>query len=538
MLFVEDGRIVHYRPGPGLAASLGVFPEGVPRRRSGGLGGGDPGLEARARCRREPGRSRPVGRRPHPRAHRGNKLYQSIRYGNRRARFSPGRSRGIATRTPCSRCGCARGSKAPPGGCRRARDPVPQGGSRHQDGTQRDRGESPAVGPAASAATRFRNQVDRLEPPAVTSGPAAGPEVRILAPAKINLGLAVLGRRADGYHELRTIFQAVSLCDRIALRPARSGVRVNCPALPGLGENNLAHRAAGLFLEKTGVTGGVRIDLEKRIPAEGGLGGGSSDAAAVLLGCCRLFGCLPEPGVLHDWAAALGSDVPFFLDGGSAIGSGRGEMLEPLAPFAGTVVALIHVSAAGLSTAAVYRRLRPAALTGSTRKLTILLACWQGGDLRRLAKMLFNDLEAPAFALAPELAVVKEALYAAGAAGPCCAAAARASSGCSAATLRPNGPADGCGEESRAVGQGAFPAGASPMGRRQAVRHGSLDPAFGGSNPPAPAMRRPLQSLPREHSCDAFIRGYPLTGVIPHGVVPMGCVQSREGGETVWNARI
>lgn len=251
----------------------------------------------------------------------------------------------------------------------------------------------------------------------MTLGAAAGPEVRILAPAKINLGLAVLGPRGDGYHELRTVFQAVSLCDRLALRPARSGVRVTCAALPGLGENNLAHRAARLFFEKSGVTGGVRIDLEKSIPAAGGLGGGSSDAAAVLLGCCRLFRVAPEPGALRAWAAALGSDVPFFLEGGAAVGSGRGEVIDPLPPFAGTVAALIHIPTEGLSTAAVYRRLRPAALTGSARKLTILLASWQGGDRRRLAKALFNDLEPPAFALAPGLADVKRALCAAGADG-------------------------------------------------------------------------------------------------------------------------
>ena len=259
--------------------------------------------------------------------------------------------------------------------------------------------------------------MDGLEPPEVTRGETTGAEVRILAPAKINLGLAVLGARGDGYHELRTIFQTVSLCDRVSLRPARSGVLVNCPALSDLGENNLAHRAARLFFEKTGVSGGVRIDLEKRIPAEGGLGGGSSDAAAVLLGCCRLFGLKPEPRTLHDWAAALGSDVPFFLAGGSALGSGRGEVIEPLAPFAGATAALIHVSPAGLSTAAVFGRMRATALTGSTRKLTILLACWQGGDLRRLARVLFNDLEQPAFTLAPELAEVKQALCAAGADG-------------------------------------------------------------------------------------------------------------------------
>lgn len=281
--------------------------------------------------------------------------------------------------------------------------------------------------------------MDLLEHPAVNSGVASCSEVRILAPAKINLGLAVLGPREDGYHELSTIFQTVSLSDLLVLRPARSGIRINCTALPGLGENNLAHRAARLFFEMTGATGGVQIDLEKRIPAAGGLGGGSSDAAAVLLGCCRLFGFSPEPGILRDWAATLGSDVPFFLAGGSAIGSGRGEVLEPLAPFAGAGAVLIHVSSAGLSTAAVYRRLRlsatyPAAsrgfhsapqnagpilerLTGSARKLTILLACWRAGDLRRLAKMLFNDLEPPAFALVPELAVVKGALSGAGADG-------------------------------------------------------------------------------------------------------------------------
>lgn len=263
----------------------------------------------------------------------------------------------------------------------------------------------------------------------MTAGVATHKAVHILAPAKINLGLAVLGRRGDGYHELRTIYQAVSLCDRIVLRPARSGVGVHCPALPDLGENNLAYRAARLFLEKSGVSGGVQIDLEKRVPAEGGLGGGSSDAAAVLLGCCRLFGLAPEPGVLREWAAALGSDVPFFLDGGAAIGSGRGEVLTRLAPFAGAVTALVHISSTGLSTAAVFRRLRPVTrypgtsggnverLTGSTRKLTILLACWQGGDLRRLAKELFNDLEPPALTLAPELAVAKKALIAAGADG-------------------------------------------------------------------------------------------------------------------------
>ena len=251
----------------------------------------------------------------------------------------------------------------------------------------------------------------------MTPGAGRRGEVRILAPAKISLGLAVLGRRADGYHELRTLFQAVSLCDRVTLRRARSGVVVSCAALAGLGERNLAHRAAALFLGETGVAGGVRIELEKRIPAGGGLGGGSSDAAAVLLGCCRLFGLRPHPQQLQAWAAALGSDVPFFLGGGSAIGRGRGEAIEPVAPFAGACAALIHVGTHSLSTAAVYGRLEPGTLTARGRELTILLAGWRGRNVRRLGALLFNDLEPPAFELDPGLAAVKEAFLAAGACG-------------------------------------------------------------------------------------------------------------------------
>jgi 4-diphosphocytidyl-2-C-methyl-D-erythritol kinase len=241
--------------------------------------------------------------------------------------------------------------------------------------------------------------------------------VVILAPAKINLGLAVLGRRADGYHELLTLFQAVSLCDRVVLRRRRSGIRVNCPALAGLGADNLAHRAAALFFEMTGAAGGVEIDIEKRIPAGGGLGGGSSDAAAALLGCCRLFGVRPTGEQLRGWAATLGSDVPFFVDGGAAVGAGRGELVQPIEAWRGEATALIHIPPEGLSTPAVYGRLDPAGLTGDRRRFSILLARWRDGDLRLLGAAVFNDLEAAAFALDPRLAAVKDAFRAAGAAG-------------------------------------------------------------------------------------------------------------------------
>lgn len=249
------------------------------------------------------------------------------------------------------------------------------------------------------------------------SAGAAPREVRILAPAKVNLGLAVLGRRPDGYHELRTVFQAVGLCDRLALRRVARGVRVRCPALPGLGPANLAHRAAELFLRETGVRGGMAIDLEKRIPAGGGLGGGSSDAAAVLLGASQLFGLRPPRERLLSWAAQLGSDVPFFVLGGAALGAGRGERLEPLPALPGRPAVLVLAPPEPLATAAVYARLDPAASTARRRALAILLARWRAGDVAGVGRALFNDLEAPAFSLAPGLASAKRALREAGAAG-------------------------------------------------------------------------------------------------------------------------
>lgn len=245
----------------------------------------------------------------------------------------------------------------------------------------------------------------------------AGGAIRILAPAKINLGLAVLARRQDGYHELATLFQALSLCDRLTLQRRRSGVKVSCPALPGLGARNLAHRAAETFLDRTRLAGGVEIGIEKRIPPGGGLGGGSSDAAAALLGCCRLFGVRPGADTLREWAAGLGSDVPFFIEGGAAVGTGRGERIHALEPWRGGATALIHIPPEGLSTAAVYSQLAAGGLTPRRRPLTILLARWREGDLRRLGAVLFNDLETAAFALLPRLAAVKAALIEAGAAG-------------------------------------------------------------------------------------------------------------------------
>ena len=157
------------------------------------------------------------------------------------------------------------------------------------------------------------------------------PTLKLRAFAKINLGLRILGRRPDGYHELRTVYQAISLADRMAVTlGARSAsaagitVEADDPTVPS-GPENLVYRACQRWLEARGLRRSITVSIEKRIPAGSGLGGASSDAAAVLLALERLTGDrLPSASRL-EIAAQLGSDVPFFLEGGRALGCGRGE---------------------------------------------------------------------------------------------------------------------------------------------------------------------------------------------------------------------
>ncbi|MCP4572378.1 MAG: 4-(cytidine 5'-diphospho)-2-C-methyl-D-erythritol kinase [bacterium] len=167
----------------------------------------------------------------------------------------------------------------------------------------------------------------------------AGRRVTLRAPAKVNLHLEVLRQRHDGYHDIETILQAVGLFDRVTVELAEeyqggepdlaltvSGARGSVPT----DETNLAWQAARLFCRETGVSGALTIHLEKAIPAAAGLGGGSSDAAAVLVACDRLFGTGLEADRLERLGAEIGSDVPFFVKGGTALGRGRGTMLTQL----------------------------------------------------------------------------------------------------------------------------------------------------------------------------------------------------------------
>jgi 4-diphosphocytidyl-2-C-methyl-D-erythritol kinase len=161
-------------------------------------------------------------------------------------------------------------------------------------------------------------------------------------PAKINLGLRILRRRADGYHEIRTRLQSVDLCDELTVETASGGFRLSVEGgeVPD-GPENLVLRAAHLARDRWGAPEGARFRLRKRIPAAAGLGGGSSDAAAALVALARIVSPSEPPSGLEDLAAELGSDVPFFLCGGLAFGSGRGELLRPLPDPAETHLAIL-----------------------------------------------------------------------------------------------------------------------------------------------------------------------------------------------------
>lgn len=181
--------------------------------------------------------------------------------------------------------------------------------------------------------------------------------ITLNAPAKINLYLDVLGRRADGYHEIESIMQTVSLCDVIDVTLADSGITLTASedTVP-LDEKNLAHKAARLFYSHTGIDGGAKIHIEKRIPVSSGLAGGSTDAGATLKALNELYGFPVSNDELLALGAKLGADVPFCMEGGCVLCRGIGEKMqkiEPMTPF--TVV--IARGGEGVSTPAAYRML-------------------------------------------------------------------------------------------------------------------------------------------------------------------------------------
>lgn len=233
--------------------------------------------------------------------------------------------------------------------------------------------------------------------------------------AKINLTLLVRGRRADGYHDLESVMQQLELHDRLEFVIAEHDISlVTDSAEVPAGSDNLIVQAADLLRRRSGCRWGARIRLIKRIPVAAGLGGGSADAAAALLGLNGLWGLGFPMDALMEMGARLGSDVPFCLLGGTALARGRGEILEelPPAPPMGVVLVKPHF---GVSAAAVYRRFDelPASVAGDTASL---LQGLKEGDFEAVAEGLRNDLEPATFSMHPELPELKDRLTAAGAA--------------------------------------------------------------------------------------------------------------------------
>jgi 4-diphosphocytidyl-2-C-methyl-D-erythritol kinase len=244
-------------------------------------------------------------------------------------------------------------------------------------------------------------------------------EVRVPAFAKINLRLDILGKRPDGYHELRTIFQAISLRDDLLLRSSRHpGISLTIRGNEQLSaepmQKNLVYRAVEALRRELKIRSGVEIELDKRIPAGGGLGGGSSDAAAALLGYLRLSAKKLPSARLIEIAALLGADVPFFLFGGRALGVNRGDEIYPLQSIPKQTLLVVVPREIRVPTADAFRWVEAPELTKSaiTPKLWEFCAlCWsaQGTGLS-------NDFEKPVFQRHPRLASIKRALLRVGAA--------------------------------------------------------------------------------------------------------------------------
>lgn len=248
----------------------------------------------------------------------------------------------------------------------------------------------------------------------MTMAPRVQTGVRVRVPAKVNLQLAVGAPRSDGYHALATVYQAVSLFDTVEATPAEDWeLTIGGRTAAGVpqDETNLAIRAARLLGEATGTDRAVHLRITKEIPVAGGMAGGSADAAGALLACNRLWALDLSTAELASLAARLGSDIPFLVTGGTALGTGRGERVVPVLT-RGTYHWVFALSGTGLSTPEVYAecdRLRGAQAVPAPEVDPRLLAALASGDPHALAGTLRNDLTRAAVSLQPRLREVLDA---------------------------------------------------------------------------------------------------------------------------------
>jgi len=249
-------------------------------------------------------------------------------------------------------------------------------------------------------------------------------EIRIPAFAKVNLRLDILGRRPDTYHELRTIFQTISLHDELRLRDSKTaGICLNINGNQSLSlepaRKNLVYKAVDALRRELDIRRGVEVDLHKQIPAGRGLGGGSSDAAAALRGYLRLTRAKIPDARLMEIAASLGADVPFFLFGGRALGIGRGDEIYPLPDLPKLTFLVVSPSDIHVPTPDAYRWLKAPALTkirSASKLWKFCSLCWSlPATAGAQGSGLSNDFERPVFQRHPRLAQIKRVLLQRGA---------------------------------------------------------------------------------------------------------------------------
>ncbi len=240
-----------------------------------------------------------------------------------------------------------------------------------------------------------------------------GPRVQVFAPAKVNLFLEIVNKREDGFHNLISLMTQVSLWDTLEFELAPAGILTLEVDVPGLdaGDSNLILKAAKLLCKEWGQLPGACIRLTKRIPMEAGLGGGSSNSAAALVGLCTLWGLATTQEQLQSMGAQLGSDVSFFLGGPASLCTGRGEICEPR-PAKKPVWLVLVQPDFGLSTKLIYEG---TTLAQSSHSPSDFLSGWDSGDFPALCASLFNRLEEPAMRIRPEIGLWKERLLGLGA---------------------------------------------------------------------------------------------------------------------------